>query len=50
MLLAAMKGEQSDEVIIDLLTQQDLAAIKARKTGGDSASQASVDPTTIDPS
>ena len=49
MLITAMKGESPDEVIIDLLTQQDLAAIKARKTGGDSASQASVDPTTVDP-
>ena len=31
MVLAALKREQSDEVIIDLLTQQDLALIKARK-------------------
>ena len=31
MLQAALKREQSDEVVIDLLTQQDLAMIKARK-------------------
>ena len=31
MLIAALKRQQADEVIIDLLTQQDLAVIKARK-------------------
>ena len=39
MLVAALKREQSDEVIIDLLTQEDLAQIKARKQN--SASMAS---------
>ena len=31
MLMTAMKREQSDEVVVDLLTQSDLAQIKARK-------------------
>ncbi len=31
MLLAAIKRDSPDEVVIDLLTQQDLALIKARK-------------------
>ena len=31
MLLTALKKEQTEEVFIDLLTQQDLATIKARK-------------------
>ena len=48
MVLAALKREQSDEVIIDLLTQQDLALIKARKQNP-GVQQDSLDHTSVDP-
>ena len=48
MILAAMKHEQTDEVIIDLLTQQDLAMIKARKTNPNQSNN-SLDHSTVDP-
>ena len=49
MIQAAMKQEQSDEVIIDLLTQQDLAMIKARKQNSSQSQQSTIDHTSVDP-
>lgn len=47
MLLAALKGEQRDEVSVDLLTQGDLALIKQRKQADLSSAQ--LDHSEVDP-
>mmetsp|Transcript_6954 Transcript_6954/g.8368 ORF Transcript_6954/g.8368 Transcript_6954/m.8368 type:complete len:158 (+) Transcript_6954:152-625(+) len=49
MLMAALNREQTDEVVIDLLTQQDLALIKARKQNPGQQTPQSLDHTTVPP-
>ena len=49
MLAAALKREQNDEVVIDLLTQQDLAMIKARKQNPGMAAPQSLDHLNVPP-
>ena len=49
MLSAALKNEQPNELILDLLTQQDLATLKARKQGGDLSSAPVADHSLVDP-
>ena len=49
MLIAAIKRDSPDEVVIDLLTQQDLALIKARKQNPGSQPAPELDHSNIDP-
>lgn len=50
MLIAALKREREEEVSVDLLTQQDLAMIKARKQNpGSQHSQSVVDHSSVEP-